>query len=234
MSFGNSRAVTSNQTGPHDKLPALLQRYLQNPFRKPISEHTQKAFTEASRWLAAREGELILDSCCGVGESTYYLAQRYPKALVVGIDKSELRVAKSSSQKDIPDNCIVLRGDVIDFWRLALEANWQPTQHFLLYPNPYPKSLHVQQRWQGSPSFIDLLRLGGKLTIRSNWQLYIKECLWALQMCGQNADMMEYYSTTEPMTPFERKYWASGQKSWQVQAMLGALPEAIIECAAPE
>ncbi len=220
---GNSRIVTSNQPGPHEKIPELVKKYLSAPFKKPISEHTRSAFEEAQKWLGADffEGEyqLILDSCCGVGESTQRIAKLYPSAKVIGIDKSQARTDKQDKVLALPDNAIILRADVIDFWRLAVDANWQLFAHFLLFPNPYPKSTHVQRRWHASPSFSDILRLGGQLEVRSNWPLYIEEFAIALEVAGQSA-VTQHLEITDPFTAFERKYHLSGQDIWQLKSTL--------------
>ena len=65
----------------------------------------------------------------------------------------------------------------------------------------------------------DILQLGGLLEVRSNWQLYIEEFAIALQLAEVKAEVRQY-SAAKPITPFERKYWGSGQSSWQLRANL--------------
>ena len=219
MSHGNSRVITSNQQGPHEKIEELVKRHLAHSSRKPFNQHTLDAFSEVQEWLNGKSAPLIMDSCCGVGESTARLAQRYPEALVIGVDKSALRTEKHSHYKAQTDNYLVVRADLNDFWRLAHQAGWKLNKHFLLYPNPYPKSAHVQRRWHASAAFADILKLGGVLEVRSNWQIYVQEFALALQVAGFNASA-ELYHCDEPDTPFERKYWDSGQQSWRVIADL--------------
>lgn len=227
MTTGNSKWVTSNQQGPHEKLPELVRRHLANPSRKPFSQHTLLAFAQAQDWLNGWQGPLILDSCCGVGESTAHLAALYPQARIIGVDKSALRTAKHDAHyAGNADNYLVLRADLNDFWRLAHQAGWKLDRHFLLYPNPWPKSVHIQRRWHGSAAFADLLKLGGQLTLRSNWQLYVDEFALALSVAGIRARVSPY-AHTQAMTPFERKYWASGQRSWQLEAQLSAADHCI-------
>ncbi|MFC6441382.1 tRNA (guanosine(46)-N(7))-methyltransferase TrmB [Bowmanella sp. JS7-9] len=220
MSDGNSRWVTSNQQGPHPDVAKVVARHLAHPNQKPVSEHTLQAFEQAGEWLADWQGDLILDACCGIGESTHRLAKLHPHARVIGIDKSAHRLDKHTGHfGEAPANALLLRADVGDFWRLAKQANWQISQHYLLYPNPYPKKSQLQKRWHGHPAFVDLVALGGHLTVRSNWQTYIQEFANALQCLQVKSDISEYRDD-EAFTPFERKYWASGQSSWQLQANL--------------
>lgn len=250
---GNSRSVSSNQQEVHDKLPELVTRYLASDSQKPIQQHTLDAFEQVSEWLnlqlkAAPDSNIILDSCCGVGESTWRLAKENPNALVIGVDKSFDRLqkhgqqleykeyskgprksAKSGSKEHSPvtsetvfhsiDNYCVSRADVIDFWRMVQQQSWNITQHFIFYPNPYPKASQLQKRWHGCQSFKDIVNIGGELTVRSNWKIYIQEFALALEIAGKTPSFREV-EKYEPFTPFERKYWNSGQNSWQVVCKL--------------
>lgn len=217
--MGNSRTVETNQSGVHEDLIATVEKYRTSEFRKPIQEHTQKAFNEVQEWLSGWQGPLILDSCCGVGESTSKIAKAHPDAKIIGLDKSALRVSKHSHYSFSEDNHIVVRADVIDFWRLAVDAKWQLDKHYMLYPNPYPKKTQLQKRWHGHPAFLSLLALGGTLIQRSNWQLYLHESAHVLAHFAKHAEIKNVVDS-EPFTPFERKYSASGQICWELVAKL--------------
>ncbi|MCP3429644.1 tRNA (guanine(46)-N(7))-methyltransferase TrmB [Opacimonas viscosa] len=217
--MGNSRSVETNQSGVHEDLLVTVDKYRTSEFRKPIQEHTQKAFAEVQEWLSDWPGPLIFDSCCGVGQSTSKIAKANPDARVVGLDKSALRVSKHSLYSFSEDNHIVVRADVIDFWRLAVTAKWQLAQHYMLYPNPYPKKTQLQKRWHGHPAFLSLLALGGTLVQRSNWQLYLQESAQVLEHFGKHV-VINKVVDSEPFTPFERKYTASGQTCWELIAQL--------------
>lgn len=247
---GNSRSVSTNQPGIHEKLPKLVERYLHSATQKPIQQHTENAYEMVIDWLKNYDKpSVILDSCCGIGESTWRLAQQYPESVVIGVDKSFARVQKhgqqpeyqeydpslqkpsnkdsdeNAKQPDVQesfmakDNYCVVRADVIDFWRLIQPLCWNIEKHFIFYPNPYPKSAQLQKRWHGSPSFKDILNIGGEITVRSNWKIYIEEFAVALKVANKNPAIIEV-EQTEPFTPFERKYWKSGQQSWQVTCQL--------------
>ena len=88
-----------------------------------------------------------------------------------------------------------------------------------MYPNPYPKSAHLQRRWYATSALKDILKLGGILEVRSNWQLYIKEFSAALDIANVK-NQIALFESDKAMTPFERKYWQSGQSSWQLTARL--------------
>ncbi|MCO7188822.1 MULTISPECIES: methyltransferase domain-containing protein [unclassified Pseudoalteromonas] len=221
MSDANSRSITSNQAGLHEKLDEVVQKHLNTPFKKPIAAHTQQAFEQVNEKVQAFDGPVILDSCCGVGESTANLAKRHPDALVIGIDKSEHRLEKHDIEYKQTESgrYILVQADLNDFWRLACEARWQPSHHYLLYPNPWPKAKHLQRRWHGAAVFPYIVELGGRLELRSNWSIYVEEFARSLELAGKKAEVSAYESDTA-MTPFERKYWASGQQSTRLIAQL--------------
>lgn len=216
--MSNSKTIISNQTGIHDNLETVVKRHLSSPFRRPFPEFSLQAFEQASQWLAKQSAStLIFDSYCGVGESTVALAKRHPDAAIIGLDKSLHRLDKHDehySDQSSDKNYLLLRADVDDFWRLAVRAGWQLDYHYLFYPNPWPKSQHLKRRCQGSPLLPTLLQLGGKLELRSNWDIYVHEFAAALTIAGHPAQAMEFKPKT-PITPFERKYQLAEQTLWR-------------------
>ena len=215
--LGNSRIITSNQEGLNEHLDEVVLKHLKHPFRKPYQTHTLQAFREIEKWVEQQGKPIIFDSCCGVGESTYHIAKAHPEAIILGMDKSEDRLGKHGF--DVVDNYRLLQVNLNDFWRLAVEANWTLSHHYLLYPNPWPKSKHLQRRWHGSAVFPSIITLGGELELRSNWDIYIKEFARALEVAGQTS-VVEPYKAESAITPFERKYWASGQSSLRLTCSL--------------
>ncbi len=213
-----SRAVDSNQEDLHPRLQAVVGRHLERPFLRPIARHNQRAFDTVANQVAAYRGPLLLDSFCGVGASTLNLARQYPDALVIGVDKSAHRLARHQPEPGV-DNYRLVRADVDDFWRLALAAGWHPDAHYLLYPNPWPKSGQLQRRVHGSPLFPTLLDLGGRLELRSNWLLYLREFNAALAQAGHRAQL-ETLPPGPAMTPFEHKYRLAGQALWRLHCTL--------------
>ena len=214
-----SRTVVSNQSGVHRNLEGIVGRHIRAPWQKPISQHTQRAFDEVSEWLDDPHSPVIVDSCCGDGESTSVLARQFPTSRVIGIDKSAARLSRLSNRLDRADNSLVVRGDVNDFWRLIVAAKWRVSQHYLLYPNPYPKAAQFRKRWYGSPALQVLVAMGGELTVRSNWRTYIEEFSLALKVLGVSSNWQQI-EIAAPMSAFERKYAASGHELWQLVARL--------------
>ena len=211
-----SREIGSNQLGVHEKLHSLVERYKSTQFARPISEHTQRAFDEVLPWLTQGSSELILDACCGVGQSTVTLAKQFPSAKVLGVDKSVHRLEKHHAYEAEACNYQLLRADLNDFWRLLAQHNIVFTKHYILYPNPYPKATQIQKRWYASAIMPYLMQLSPCLELRSNWKLYLKEFAIAAQSYGFNGTVVNIGPHVEPLTPFEKKYIQSNQTCYQL------------------
>ena len=210
---GNSRAITSNQPGVHPDLIRHLRRYENAEYSRPIAQHTQAAFDKIAKQVALSGQSIILDSGCGVGASTEYLARHYPDDLVIGIDQSARRLQKNrycdgSCQ---PGHLLLVQADCVDFWRLALDAGWPIRKHFILYPNPWPKKRHLKRRWHGHPVFRCMAELCGHVQVRSNWLVYVQEFALAWEYIGGAASRPYPIGADASITPFERKYRNSGQ-----------------------
>jgi tRNA (guanine-N7-)-methyltransferase len=163
-------------------------------------------------------GGLVLDSGCGTGESTRRIARAFPDCLVIGVDQSHARLVRTGANSfpHREGNAIWLRAELGTFWRLALRAGWRLRHHYLLYPNPWPKPGQLQRRWHAHPVFPDLLRLGGRLELRCNWEIYALEFAVAANrlLSGNTAPRLLVESAIT--TPFERKYRASGHPLYSV------------------
>lgn len=218
--FANSPMVSSNQDGTHAALEAVVRRHLAHPWRAPIADHDHQAFRNARDWVGASQRALIFDSGCGTGRSSVRLARCHPDALVLGLDQSAHRLARAPRRFRIPDNLLLLRTDCSGFWRLAEEAGWRLWRHYLLYPNPWPKSAHLKRRWHGHPVFPHLLALGGTLVLRSNWPVYPQEMASALALTGRQAALKEHLPEGDALTDFEDKYRHSGHRLWELTAEL--------------
>ena len=206
------------QQQPRQDLAEIIATHLSSEWLRPVAEHSRAAFDCVHRRVDDSTAPLIIDSCCGTGDSTRNLALAFPGALVLGIDKSEHRLARHRTSSN--ENYLILRADVNDFWRLAAEAGWQPAQHFLLYPNPYPKASQFRKRWYGSPAFSALINLGGLLTVRTNWSVYAEEFVLALNAAGFQAGGRQLVDA-KPITAFETKYKERGDSLFEVVCDLG-------------
>ena len=217
-----SRVVASAQEGPHRDLAALVGRHLAHPFRKPILDYNRAAFTVA---MAAREGwnptaPLILDAGCGVGWSTLRLAAAHPGHFVIGVDQSLDRLQRGKP-RPLQANAVLVRADLVDFWRLLARAGIRLARHCVLYPNPWPKIGHLARRWHGHAVFPVWRELGGVVEVRSNWRTYIDEMTIALGLLGARSIEAGAFTPDDPMTPFEKKYLASGHTLWRCSADFG-------------
>lgn len=213
----NSSPVTSSQTGIHEHLAALVTRHAASEFRKPLMPYNRVAFDESiAAWKADDGKPLILDAGCGVGLSTLHLAAQFPDHFVIGVDQSAHRLARNTQWPgDLPRNCVRVRADLVDYWRLMQADGIRLARHYLLYPNPWPKIGQLGRRWHGHPVFPSVVALGGTLECRSNWKIYIEECAAALRQLTGKETSCERYAPQDPITPFECKYLASGHSLWR-------------------
>lgn len=215
MSSGDSKSIISNQEGIHKNLEEVVNKHLAHEFQKPMQQHTVEAFEHINELVTNSKRNVIFDSCCGVGESTVNLAKKYPDSIVIGVDKSAHRIAKNQCFEQ-KQNAVVVQADLNDFYRLAVQHDWPVSKQYILYPNPWPKSKHMQRRWHGSAVFPYIVKLCSNIEMRSNWRLYLEEFQFALSLC-QVDSTIEPLVDENPLTPFERKYIASGQQCWQLK-----------------
>ena len=68
----SSSVPHSAQSEVHAQLAGLVARHLASPFRKPYADYNREACDASlARYRERADGApLILDSCCGVGESS--------------------------------------------------------------------------------------------------------------------------------------------------------------------
>lgn len=217
-----SSRVSSSQGEPCRGLREIVLRHLHSEYRRPIAKHTARSFAAFYQELRAIGGKsLVLDAGCGVGESTAVLSRKYPESIIVGVDRSQMRISRAKLAAEDLDNVRVVRANLVDFWRLAGKAELKFERQYVLYPNPSPKKRHVKRRWHAHPVFPDILKTGGILELRTNWEIYAKEFVSALEIAGREAKL-EQFTPSTPMTPFERKYHASGHLLYRIESDLAS------------
>ncbi len=214
----NSNLIESPQVSIHADLERLVRKHASTTYLRPIPEFSRRVADEIILFCEQYpEKRIILDSCCGTGESTAHLAEQFPNALVIGLDKSAHRTKKHIASE--ARNYSIWRADVEDVWRLLGEYlqknNRTLDKHFLLYPNPYPKPQHILRRWHGHPLFPAIMRLAPQTELRTNWRVYAEEFCQAAQILGCKA-VCEDFVPEMPITAFERKYAASGHTLYKV------------------
>lgn len=216
---GKSRQVSSNQHGPHVRLKACVQGHYANAWCEPLHQASVSAFDALQELLEpAEQRRLVLDLGCGTGQSTVELAKLHPARIVIGVDRSEIRLHElpSGQLASRRGNCIWIRARLETFWRLVYGADWDVEKQYLLYPNPWPKSAQLKKRWHGHPVFPIVLAVCGNIELRCNWQIYAEEFARVVAWSGGNKAETELFSPEIPISPFERKYAASGHQLYRV------------------
>jgi tRNA (guanine-N7-)-methyltransferase len=206
-----------------------------------LSYHTKESFKEATSFVDNFYGNftgpkhIILDSGVGTGRSTLAIAAQFPNFPVIGVDRSIVRLNKNKAfreqvggeemNKTDTVNYLFVRADLVDFYMLAYEKeDWVIHSHYLLYPNPYPKSQHLKRRFHGHPVFPIILALGGYLTVRSNWHVYVDEMEIALKAVLEPACQLPVvmpHIAAKPLTNFEAKYSLANIPIYELQVNLG-------------
>ena len=216
MSDSNSDLIVSSQSSPHNNLEKVVRRYMNTRYQDTIPQYAKDAFEQANQFVEQCHHGVILDNGCGTAESSFHLAKQFPNAPVIGIDKSKDRLGRSHTHGKCPDNLHLVHCDCIPFWQLAHNADWDIQQQYFFYPNPWPKPGHLQRRWHAHPIFPVMLSLGGQLMMRTNWGIYAQEFQMALKIHGINKVILRELEIDDAITPFERKYSASGHQLFEV------------------
>jgi tRNA G46 methylase TrmB len=103
-------------------------------------------------------------------------------------DDDEFAAASATAVAATPaaTNLLLLRCDLVDFWRGAAAdvaaERWRVPLHTILYPNPYPKAKNLGTRWHGHACWPDLLLLKADvLLLRASWKQYLDEFAGAVK-----------------------------------------------------
>lgn len=221
-----SGLVSSKQADVHPHLASRVRKHLQTPWLQPLHTPTVETFGLLEREGVCPGGRpIILDSGCGTGSSTQRLAAMFPRHLVIGVDRSLKRLAKSGLTSGFirTENYILLRAELASFWRLLLNSGISPERHYLLYPNPSPKPGHLSRRWHGHPVFPQLLKLGGEIEMRCNWVVYALEFAEAVRLATGTSVSVTNIQPDKAISPFEQKYYERGQPLYSVMVPAQAL-----------
>jgi tRNA (guanine-N7-)-methyltransferase len=218
-----SKPVQSNQDSPHSDLTLLWQKYKQTEFCKSYAAHTQLAFESIKEIISKTPRPIILDSGCGVGDSSVWLAENFPTHWIIGVDKSESRLNKNPCfSADMYPNLVLVRAELTDFWRLLRKSGIHIDRHYLYYPNPWPKKKDLKKRFHGHPVISDLLRLSSFFQLRSNWTIYVMEFAQAVEYWLDIKPDIKTLGVIEPVTLFEKKYLASGHLLYELTFSLSS------------
>ncbi len=226
------------------EIPILPSRSLCMP------HHTTDAFVsllEHMNSVNPRPGnsmKMILDSGCGTGVSTRRIYEASSDdVFVVGVDRSESRLGRSynpvGSENVRIDNAsprlIYVRADLPAIWyliksyQIRSQGGIEVVKHCMFYPNPYPKTSRLKNRFYATGALRHMMEIGGPLEVRSNWRLYLEQMdySWRLWYEMDEQGTSGISSKIEEIDPiitdnvgisnFEQKYFDSGEPVYKLE-----------------
>ena len=209
--MNNSKRITDYKLLTKNDVFEILKKYDLNS-KKPIPEYAKEIKEQI---ILKNYQNLIIDCFCGVGESTYKLAQKYPEYLVIGFDKSFNRLKRKNSFKEKSfNNLLLFQSDIFDFYQILKEltekVGLKVIKQYVLYPNPWPKKKNAKKRIYLNNVIPYLFYQACEIEIRSNWGRLLVEFSFSAEY--YNFDyVFEKIVAKNPLTPFEKKYYLSGQ-----------------------
>ncbi|MBC75076.1 MAG: SAM-dependent methyltransferase [Halobacteriovoraceae bacterium] len=208
-----SKPVTASSYISEEDLLKIAGKFSIDTYKRPSleKEGLKDIFKEK---LGGKS--VIFDTGCGIGESSYKLAQLHPDKMVLGIDKSVSRIERNNAfKKGLPSNLVLMQADLQDAWPALYELQTQTElnvcKQYILYPNPWPKLKGVKRRWYANPMLSFILGLRCEIEIRSNWQKYLEDFSLVAKHIGTRECSLSEYVPEEYLTPFEKKYHLSSQ-----------------------
>lgn len=222
----NVYTIHSDQSSCHPKLHQYLSKndndgalFMRHLLKGKLDQESYAQFEQILPLIDQQKAPIILDSGCGTGMSTHYLAQRYPNHTVIGVDRSPHRLKRFQGR--LTGNVLLVQMDLIQFWALAYQHQLRFDLHTLFYPNPWPKAKHLNKRFHGHPILPILIKLCDNIVIRSNWLIYLQEAhaAFAYYQLGSEIVPIKANSSLAPMTLFEKKYFENHCQCWELHTL---------------
>ncbi len=192
---------------------------------KPYSPHILKP--EPKEWAVLDNIDwkkpLIIDVGCGKGDWIVNEAKKNPDRFYIGIErttnKSQCFINKTDNQQLA--NLLALQADAIPLINQKIPQE-SVDEYYFFYPNPTPKKRQANQRFFVSSSFEvfdKTLKPGGKITLVSNIEEYVKEAeLFLREIWGYQDIRTEKVSDSiEPRTAFEKKYLENKETLYELK-----------------
>lgn len=236
---GISRVPVGQPTPRLDELDRRLERHRRAVHRPPSGDRLVARDVVLSTWRAATR-PVVLDLGCGTGESTSTLATVHADAVVIGIDKSNVRlsrgplITRASAMPTVEPprdpaaggaRALVCRSDIEDVLAGAAIEGLRASVTYLLFPNPWPKPGHQRRRFYARPVVRDLFRVAAAVELRTNWRVYAQEAAHVFAVFDADVVLEVIDVRREAaLSPFETKYRRSGHVLWRVRAMSKSRP----------
>lgn len=168
-------------------------------------------------------GPIDVEIGAGVGYHPLQYAKQNSARTIYAIERTKERFSKLHKRyiaHGEPENLIPVRSDAVS-WITHQVPPKSIDRYFILYPNPYPKSLN--RHWAAMPFFAQILHTlkpQGTITLATNISTYANESVvymerqWRLKIL----EFRQIEKNAIPRTHFEKKYLARGESCWNIIA----------------
>ncbi len=189
-----------------------------------------------SGWLKPEDvqqyPEISLEIGCGVGWHPIRWARENPGRLLLAFERTEEKFGKFQGRLEVHEargislsNLRACHADATH-WLAEVRPGRVFSRVFILYPNPYPKPKHADQRWFSpklSLPVLDALRPGAEVILATNLAEYADGALRAAQALVSlghgSLELIEDLAFSQkeglppgfPRTHFEKKYLLRGE-----------------------
>ena len=165
-----------------------------------------------------------LDIEIGAGAGLFAIthAKNNKDRQLISIEHTKERFERLQKRKKAhPDleNLKIVHANAISW--IAAHCQPESVDHiYLLYPNPWPKKKHQNQRWHQMPFMgflLNCLKSDGKLTMATNLEWYKEEALFWFEKRWLRRVTCEKVVPGGARTHFERKYLARGESCFNLE-----------------
>lgn len=202
----------------------MLETRLFDPMKTP-----KPAFAEGlAPALVASYSRLEIEIGCGVGLHPIKRAALSTASLLVAIEHTRERYGKfarrienvRAKEKGALPNLEPRHANAIS-WISHHIGPSSVDQYWIMYPNPYPKKKHLNQRWYAMPftsHMVETLKPGGFITLVTNMKYYADESIeYFTKVHGLTlVEKKELKLGFEPRTHFEKKYLERGEVCYEL------------------
>lgn len=197
--------------------------------QREYTSELPKILTGDQKWRDGyRDGmDLVVEIGPGVGLHPINRAKGNPNEFIVAIERTKEKFAKMQNRVNNHSltNLHIVHADAVS-WIYQNIQDKELSKLFILYPNPYPKKSQSNKRFIDAAHMSMLykkVKNGGLINTATNEVFYYKEIIrkWPIQKnLVLKINVLNLNDAFKARTHFEKKYLASGQRCFDVTALI--------------